>query len=478
MAPVIPEFEGLYIGGRWVPPAGGDRIVQISPLTEQPLGVAPAASNADMDLAVAAARKAFDEGPWPRMSVEERIAVLKRVRDLYAERAAGIAELITAEMGCPSSIAGLLQVGYPVQVIDYYVELCRSWEFEEKRGHSIVRQVPVGVVAAIVPWNTPHSTFTVKLAPALLSGCTVVAKPSPETALDGLVLAEIFAEAGVPEGVLNVVPAGAESGEYLVGHPGVDMVTFTGTTAAGSRVGSICGSAIRRFSLELGGKSAAVILDDADIPSVMQGLRFASFLNSGQVCTNQTRILAPKHRYTEVVEALCEMVSTMTVGDPADPATEVGPLVSQRQRDRVERYIAIGEQEGAKIAAGGGRPSSQPTGWFIEPTVFCDVDNSMTIAQDEIFGPVVAVVAYDDDDHAVEIANDSRYGLGGGVWTADVERGIDLARRIRTGQVSINGADNEVVAPFGGFKQSGLGRESGPEGLLGYLETQSVFCPD
>jgi acyl-CoA reductase-like NAD-dependent aldehyde dehydrogenase len=243
------------------------------------------------------------------------------------------------------------------------------------------------------------------------------------------------------------------------------------------RIGAICGGAIRRLSLELGGKSAAIILDDADIASVVQGLRFASFLNSGQICTNQTRILAPRIRYTEVVDALCEMVSTMTIGDPSDTVTEIGPLVSQRQRDRVERYIDIGVEQGATIAYGGGRPSSQPAGWFIEPTVFCDVDNSMTIAQEEIFGPVVAVLAYNDDDHAVNLANDSRYGLGGGVWTSDVERGANLARRIRTGQMSINGASSEITTPFGGFKQSGVGREAGPEGLMNYVELQTISCP-
>lgn len=477
MGPTIPKFEGLYIGGHWTAPVAGEVIEQISPMTERHLGTAPAASAADIDRAVAAARAAFDEGPWPRMSVQQRISFLERVRQIYATRAEDIASLITAEMGCPSSISGLLQVGYPQQILDYYLELADSWDFEQRRGNSIVRQAPVGVVAAIVPWNTPHSAFMVKLAPALLCGCAVVAKPSPETALDGLVLAEIFAEAGLPDGVLNVVPGGADSGEHLVSHPGVDKVTFTGSTAAGMRIGSICGGAIRRFSLELGGKSAAIILDDADIASVMQGLRFASFLNSGQVCTNQTRILAPKSRYTEVVDGLCEVVSAMTVGDPADPITEIGPLVSQRQRERVERYIGIGVEQGATIAHGGGRPGSQPAGWFVEPTVFCDVDNTTTIAQEEIFGPVVAVVAYDDDDHAVNLANDSRYGLGGGVWTSDVARGADLARRIRTGQMSINGASSEITTPFGGFKHSGVGREAGPEGLLNYVELQTISCP-
>ncbi len=477
MGPTIPEFEGLYIGGRWTPPATGDVIEQISPMTERRLGTAPGASSADVDRAVAAARRAFDEGPWPSMTVQERIAILERVRKIYAGRAEEIASLITAEMGCPSAIAGLLQSGYPQQILDYYLGLADSWDFEQHRGNSIVRQAPVGVVAAIVPWNTPHSAFMIKLAPALLTGCTVVAKPSPETALDGLLLAEIFAEAELPDGVLNVIPAGAESGEHLVSHPGVDKVTFTGSTAAGMRIGSICGGAIRRFSLELGGKSAAIILDDADISAVVNGLRFASFLNSGQVCTNQTRILAPSHRYTEVVDALCEMVSTMTVGDPADPATEIGPLVSQRQRERVERYIDIGVKQGATIACGGGRPSSQSAGWFVEPTVFCDVDNSMTIAQEEIFGPVVTVLPYEGDDHAVKLANDSRYGLGGGVWTSSVERGRKLARRVRTGQMAINGASSEATTPFGGFKQSGIGREAGPEGLLNYVELQTISCP-
>jgi len=359
--------------------------------------------------------------------------------------------------------------------------LARTDPFEELRqgvlGQALVRREPIGVVGAIVPWNVPLFTTIAKLAPSLAAGCTVVLKPSPETPLDAIILAEALIEIGLPAGVVNILPAGREVGEYLVTHPGIDKVSFTGSTAAGKRIASLCGERLRRCSLELGGKSAAIILEDADLESTITGLLPAAMMNNGEACVAQTRILAPRARYSEVVEALCAKVGALPVGDPLDPATEVGPLAAGRQRDRVEKYIALGQEEGAKIAIGGGRPSGLDKGWYVEPTVFVDVDNQMRIAQEEIFGPVVCVIPYDGADDAVSIANDSDYGLSGSVWTADPDRGLDIARQVRTGTYTINGFTLDFATPFGGFKQSGIGREFGPEGLELFLEFKSVNLP-
>ena len=340
----------------------------------------------------------------------------------------------------------------------------------------IVRREPVGVVAAIVPWNVPQFVTMSKLAPALVAGCTMVLKPSPETPLDAILLAELVQEAGVPAGVLNIVPAGRESGEHLVRHPGVDKVAFTGSTAAGRRIAAICGEQLKRYSLELGGKSAAIILDDADLASTMEGLKMASLMNNGQACVAQTRILASRARYDEIVEALAETVKGMKVGDPSDPMTEIGPLVAERQQERVEKYIALGQEEGARVVVGGnGRPEGLDRGWYVQPTVFADATNDMRIAQEEIFGPVLTVIPYDDVDDAVRIANDSEFGLAGSVWTTDADAGWDVARRVRTGTYGINQYMMDFIAPFGGYKASGVGREFGKEGLEHYLEYKSIF---
>jgi betaine-aldehyde dehydrogenase len=340
----------------------------------------------------------------------------------------------------------------------------------------LVRHEPVGVVAAIVPWNVPLFTAALKLGPALAAGCTVVLKPAPETPLDAYLLAEVIEASGLPEGVVNIVAAGREAGEHLVCHPGVDKVGFTGSTAAGRRIASLCGERLKRFTLELGGKSAAVILDDADIAATMAGLVPAAFMNNGQACVAQTRILAPAERYDEVAEALVEAVRAMTVGDPLDPTTVIGPLVAARQRDRVEGYIAAGIEEGAKPAIGGNGRPARP-GWFVEPTVFIGANNQMRIAREEIFGPVVAVIPYEDTEDAIRIADDSDYGLSGSVWTADVSRGLEVARRVRTGTFGVNGSGMDFGAPFGGFKSSGIGRELGPEGLTHYLEDKTITLP-
>jgi aldehyde dehydrogenase (NAD+) len=334
-------------------------------------------------------------------------------------------------------------------------------------------------VGAISPWNVPLFIAAAKLGPSLVAGCTVVFKPAPETPLDALRLAELFDEAGLPHGVLSVVPAGREVGEHLVSHPGVDKVSFTGSTAAGKKIGAICGSQLKRFSLELGGKSAAILLDDVNLAEALPMLLPNAIMNNGEACIAQTRILAPRDRYQEVVDAVVEKVAAMKVGDPLDPTVEVGPLVAERQRDRVEGYFKIGQDEGAKIALGGGRPSAMDKGWFVDPTVFVNVDNSMRIAQEEIFGPVLAVIPYDGgDDNAVSIANDSHYGLCGSVWTGDSERGLKVARGVRTGTYMLNSpVPVDFTTPFGGYKESGMGREFGPDGLELFLEKKSINLP-
>jgi betaine-aldehyde dehydrogenase len=342
----------------------------------------------------------------------------------------------------------------------------------------LVSKEPIGVVAAITPWNVPLFLACAKLAPALLSGSTVVFKPAPETPLDANVLAEIFVEAGLPAGVLNVVPAGREVGAHLVGHPGVDKVSFTGSTVAGRAIGAACGQNLKRVSLELGGKSAAILLDDVDLAESIPMLLPNAIMNNGEACISLTRILAPRDRYTEVTEALVEQVRAMKVGDALDPATEVGPLVAERQRDRVENYIRIGQDEGAKVAVGGGRPEGIDKGWFVEPTVFVDVDNSMRIAQEEIFGPVLSVIPYDDEADAVRIANDSEYGLCGGVFTGDNDRGLAVARQVRTGTYMVNSnIPIDFSSPFGGYKASGVGREFGEDGLELFLEKKTINLP-
>jgi aldehyde dehydrogenase (NAD+) len=469
--------DTLFVDGAPVHSLGHARIEIVSPATELVIGSVPSASAADVDAAVQSARRAFDTGPWAAMAVAERLEILRCAASKYRAAVDQLVPVVSAENGTPLSLATVVHSGHASATLDYFIELGATFPFEQRRSNTIVTHEPVGVVGAIVPWNFPQALLMFKLAPALVAGCSIVVKPSPETPLDALIAAEIFTEAGVPAGVINVVPAGRQAGEVLVRHPDVDKIAFTGSTAAGRRVAAMCGEDVRRCTLELGGKSAAVILEDADLDATLAGLRTASFLNSGQTCSNQTRILAPRARYEEVVAGLSDLVSSMIVGDPSAADTEVGPLAGERHRERVERYIAIGKSEGAKVSAGGGRPAGLSRGWYVEPTVFRDVDNQMQIAQEEIFGPVVAVIAYDGEEDAVRLANDSRYGLGGGVWCGDVEHGIDIARRIRTGTVRINGASSGFDAPFGGRKMSGIGRELGPEGLLAYLEPKSIPVP-
>jgi betaine-aldehyde dehydrogenase len=471
--------DKLYIGGEWAAPASSGVIEVISPTTEEVIARVPDGSNADIDRAVAAARQAFDRGPWPRMAPSERADVMAKLSGLIQARSQEFANTITSQNGSPISWSLLGQVFAATMVLDFYIGLAREYAFEEERpglmGPALVRQEPVGVAAAIVPWNVPLFVTMLKLGPAMAAGATIVIKPSPETPLDSYLLAECLNEAGVPEGVVNIVAAGREVGEYLVTHPDIDKVAFTGSTAVGRRIATLCGERLRRFTLELGGKSAAIILDDADVATAIPGLVPASMMNNGQACVAQTRILASRNNYDAVVDALVEEVSKLKQGDPMEAETQVGPLVAKRQQDRVLGYIAKGQDEGAKLALGGGKGIDR--GWFIEPTIFSNVDNKMTIAQEEIFGPVVAVIPYDDVDDAIRIANDSVYGLSGSVWSADSDRALDIAKQIRTGTISINGFTLDFSCPFGGFKASGMGRELGPEGLEAYLESKTISFP-
>lgn len=474
------EHDRLFIGGEWAAPAGTATIDVISPHTEEVIGRVPEGTEGDIDAAVAAARRAFDEGPWPRMTPAERAEIVGRLSAIYAERQQQMADLCTAQMGSPIMFSVFGQAAIPQMVLQYYVDLAATYTWEEERqgmlGPVTVTREPVGVVAAIVPWNVPQFTLMLKLAPALIAGCTVVAKPSPETPLDSYLLAEWIKEAGIPDGVVNFVPAGREVGAYLVAHPDVDKVSFTGSTAAGRKIGAVCGEQLKRVTLELGGKSAAIVLDDADLAATVEGFKLASLMNNGEACAAQTRILASRRRYDEVADALATMVGGLAVGDPADYGTEIGPLVAKRQQERVENYIRIGQDEGAKLITGGlNRPHDR--GWYVAPTVFGDVGNDMRIAREEIFGPVLVLIPYEDEDDAVRIANDSDYGLGGSVWTSDVAHGVEVARRIRTGSCGVNMYTLDPNTPFGGYKNSGMGRELGPEGLQAYLEHKSIPHP-
>jgi betaine-aldehyde dehydrogenase len=475
------ERGELFIDGGFVPPSSSNTIEVRSPADGLVVGSVPEADLADLERAVAAARRAFDEGPWPRLTMAERAEHLGRVHAVLNGRQGELAALVTDEVGTPISFSTMVQAMVPLMFLDYYVNLGRTYATEEVRpgmlGPSIVVQEPVGVVGAIVPWNYPFYLTLAKVAPALLAGCTVVIKPAPETPLDIYLLAEAVAEVGLPPGVLNILPAGREVGEALVGHPGVDKISFTGSTATGRRIMGICAESVRRVTLELGGKSACILLDDADLDLAVPGAVQAATLNSGQTCVAQTRLIVPRSRHDEVVDRVVALFESMVVGDPKDPATTIGPMVSARQQERVLGYIDIGEREGAKVVTGGGVPTGLGSGHYVEPTVFVGVDNRMQIAQEEIFGPVLAVIPYDGDDAAVQLANDSIYGLSGAVWSGDTERGVGLARRIRTGTFAVNGLGMNPAAPFGGFKQSGIGRELGPEGLAPYLEYKSISVP-
>lgn len=475
------EYGQLYIGGRMTDPVGTDTIEVVSPHTEEVIGRTPHASREDVDRAVAAARGSFDSGIWAGASLEERIEVVTRIKDAVAARSDELARVISAENGTPYTAGVMVQALAAMLAWDSAINVARDFPFEEERagvlGPLLVRREPVGVVAAVVPWNVPQFTAAAKLAPALLAGCSVILKVSPETPLDAYLLAEIVTEAGLPEGVLSILPADREVSEYLVGHPGVDKVSFTGSVAAGKRVMEVASRNLTRVTLELGGKSAAVILPDADLDATVAGITPFAWMINGQACVAQTRILAPRSHYDEIAERFTAAASALVVGDPMDPATEVGPLVARRQQQRSLDYIELGRKEGAKLLTGGRVPGSQERGWYVEPTLFGDVHNGMRVAREEIFGPVICLLPYDDEDEAVRIANDSEYGLSGSVWTGDVAHGTDIARRVRTGTYSVNTFSIDMLGPFGGYKNSGLGREFGPEGLGEYLEHKMIHLP-
>jgi aldehyde dehydrogenase (NAD+) len=469
------ESAQLFIDGRFRIASKSQPVIEAA--TEQLLGEGGSATTADIDAAVAAARAALTK--WRAETPAHRASVLNAFADALQQRARGTDELVTRENGMPISLSRGANGIIPAAILRYYAQLITQTPIEEIRpslmGHTIVRREPVGVVAAIVPWNYPQALAAFKIAPALAAGCTVVLKAAAETALDAMVFAESAIECGLPPGVLNVVPGDAEAGAYLVAHPGIDKVTFTGSTAAGRAIGEVCGRLLRPVTLELGGKSAAIILDDADLDSTMRGLRSSSFSNNGQTCYLSTRILAPRSRYDEVVDALADLAGNLKVGDPLDKATEIGPLVSARQRERVLGYIAAGTASDAKLLVGGSAPKDQPRGWFVSPTVFTDVNNSDRIAQEEIFGPVLTVTSYDTDEQAVALANDSAFGLAGTVWSSDDQRATEIARAVHTGTVGVNGYQLDLQSPFGGVKASGVGRELGPEGLASFFSLKSIY---
>lgn len=476
------HLERLYVGGEWVDPATPAKPIRvISPVTEEEIARVPAGTAPDMDRAVAAARGAL-EGEWAQTSVSDRLAVLARFRERLSDAADAMATLITEEMGCPITQSRNNQVASPLGLLDSYLAIAPDYPFSDVRrsvngATALVTREPVGVVAAVIPWNMPLLTAMHKIAPAIVSGCTMVLKPSPEAPLSSYLVAELLETAGVPAGVVNVVPADREASEYLVTHPSVDKVAFTGSSAAGRRIAALCGQDLRRVTLELGGKSAAVVLDDADLDTTVEALRMGSFRNSGQVCSLKSRVVVSKRRQPELLERLVALVESMPPGDPRDPRTQIGPLVSARQRGVVEGYLDVARDEGARVVIGGRRPAGFDRGWYVEPTVLADVTPDMRVAQEEIFGPVLSVMAYRDEEDAIAIANDSAYGLSGSVFSADPDHGLAVARRMRTGTVEINGSPSGYSAPVGGVKGSGLGREGGIEGLEPYLEPKSFGLP-
>jgi aldehyde dehydrogenase (NAD+) len=478
-APALRHAGQFFIGGGWVDPSSQDTIdVKDSSNEEVFLSVAEA-KESDMDQAVAAARLAFDEGPWSRMTHLERAAYLRSLAEGLRERAPDFGQLWPRESGVLHSVAQYAAVGGSA-TFDYYAGLADTFSWEERATPSmgdfglIVRE-PVGVVGAIIPWNAPLGLISYKVAPALIAGCTVILKSSPEAPAEGYILAEIAEAVGLPAGVLNVVTADRGVSELLVRDPRVDKITFTGSTAAGRRIASICGERIARCTLELGGKSAAVILDDMDIPTAAATLARAECMLTGQVCSSLTRIVVTEGRHDEMAEALGDAFSKVQVGDPFDASSQMGPLVAERQRDRVEGYIAKGKAEGATLVTGGGRPKDLEKGYYIEPTVFGKVDNASSIAQEEIFGPVLSVIPARDEEQAIAIANDTIYGLNASVFTHDLDRARQVAGQLRSGTVGHNAFRTDFGIAFGGFKQSGIGREGGTEGLLPFLETKTVI---
>ncbi|CDO30865.1 aldehyde dehydrogenase [Mycolicibacterium porcinum] len=469
-------YDSIFVGGEWVAPQTSDTLSVVAPATEEVIGQTPICGAEDIDRAVAAADAARG---WAQLSAAERAEIMNRFADEIDRIATDLDTQVSTEMGMPITLSRMANAVVASTLVRYYAELARNLDWEASRpgmlGTTMVRREPVGVVGIIVPWNFPVSLLFMKLPAALAAGCTTVIKPSPETVLSANMIAEAAAAAGVPAGVINVVPGGADAGEALVEHRGVQKIAFTGSTGVGRAIAARCGDLLKPVTLELGGKSAGIICDDADLFASVEQFVASTLVNTGQACYASTRVLAPRSRYAELVDAITAIVSSLQVGDPLQEATHMGPLVTGRQRERVENYIASGRASGARVTTGGSRPADLSRGWFIEPTVFADVDNSMPIAREEIFGPVLSVIPYGDIDEAVAIANDSEFGLAGTVWTSDEQRGLDIARRIQTGTFGINGYLMDLWAPFGGVKNSGLGRELGPEGMEAYLRTKSIY---
>jgi aldehyde dehydrogenase (NAD+) len=468
------HYRDLYIGGDWRAPDGKGSIDVVSASTEEVIGSIPEGTAEDVDRAARAARAAFDNG-WSQTSVQERAEWLLKLAGALKERSEEIAKTIAREVGSPMSMSTPVQAGLPVMVTASYAQAITEIKFEQEIGNSLVVREPYGVVGAITPWNYPLHQIMAKVAPALAAGCTVVLKPSEVAPLNAFLLAEACLAIGLPKGVLNIVTGfGPVVGEAIASHPMVDMVSFTGSVRAGKRVGALAGEGIRKVTLELGGKSAFIVLDDAPFDKAIPAGARNSMANSGQTCSAWTRMVVPRNRYQEALDLAAQAVGSLKVGDPLDASTRLGPLISATQRERVEGYIAKGKQEGARVVMGGGRPAAFPKGYYVEPTIFADVNSKMTIAQEEIFGPVLSVLPYDTEEEAIRIANDTVYGLAGGVWSSDPERAMRVARRIRTGQVDINGGRYNPLAPFGGYKQSGIGRELGMFGLEEYFQIKSI----
>lgn len=474
------DVDELFAGGRWHRASSSERIRVQNPYDLSAVGSVPDCNSADVDTAVRAARDAFDTGPWPRLTPEERADWLVRLADELERRGADTAALVTAENGQPYGMSRFLSGIVPAAQLRYYAELVRGSEHEEHRanvtreGTSIVRQEPLGVCGLIVPWNYPQSLLSAKLAPALAVGCTVVVKPAAETPLDALVLGNAAEAIGLPAGVINVVTGGRETGAALIDHPGVDKIAFTGSTAAGRVIAARCGERLIPVTLELGGKSAAVVLDDADAASTLDELRQLSFMNSGQTCFLLSRVLVPEARFAEFTDGLVALARELRLGDPMAEQTELGPLVSERIRGRVRSMVDAGVAEGARLLTGG-RDLAGEAGFFYEPTIVVDADPRSALAQEEVFGPVVVVAPYRSDAEAVALANGTSYGLGGAVFSSDEERALGIARRLETGTVGINSYRPDQAQPFGGYKASGLGRENGPEALTNYTKVKAIY---